>query len=172
MFRSSEPRKFHIPTDRETAEEWGGRIAVLRDAPPEWFVLLGRMGSDGYLCHVDLNYHLKRELIAIVQTSRPVPDGFRVKSLTTPGSQLFNFLGNSGRIDPRHHLGPLDPESISAGEIRLDGEPVPVEIHHSHGCRSALIPRLPGQEGYVIVTAPDEHWTSVLDLLLQPPSAF
>ncbi|MDH6709415.1 hypothetical protein P3T27_006161 [Kitasatospora sp. MAA19] len=171
MFRSNRPRTFHLPTPRETAEEWSERIAVLRDAPPGWFVLLGRMASDGYLCHLDLNYHLDREFVAIVQTSRPVPDSHRVKSVTTPESQLANFLANSDRIDPRAPWTPLD-SGPTTGELRLNGERVPVEVLHSHGCRSALVPQLPGQDGYVIVTAPDEHWDTVLDLVLQPPTAF
>ncbi|GHF41370.1 hypothetical protein GCM10018790_18760 [Kitasatospora xanthocidica] len=171
MYRDDRPRELRIPTDRETAEEWGERIAVLRDAPPGWFVLLGRQSTNDYLCHLDLDYHLGREFIAIVQTSRPLPPVHRIGSVTTPESQLGNFLANSGRIDPRTMLGPLDTVT-STGELRLDGTPTPVEIHHSHGCRSALLPRLPSQQGYVIVTAPDEHWPAVTDLALASPSAF
>ncbi|MGA5822429.1 hypothetical protein ACPC54_31755 [Kitasatospora sp. NPDC094028] len=172
MFRStSRPRDFHVPTHRETADEWGGRIAVPRAVPPDWFLLLGRMSSDGYLCHLDLNYHLDREFTAIVQTSRPVPEHFRVKSHTTPRTQLATYLTNSDRLPYRAAIAPL-ATTTSRGEVHLDGTPVPVEIHHAHDCRSAAIPHVPGQPGYLIVTAPDEHWTAVTDLVLQTPDAF
>ncbi|MFF0415173.1 hypothetical protein ACFYUY_32630 [Kitasatospora sp. NPDC004745] len=173
MFRSDRPHDRHdrhVPADRQTAEEWGGRIAVLRDPPPGWFALLGRQSSDGHLCHLDLNYHLGRELVAIVQTSRPVPEHHRVKSSTTPESQLSNFLGNSDRLDPSVGPAPIDAPP-TPGLVRLDGEAVPVEVQHSLGCLSALVPRLPGQQGYVIVTAPAEHWAAVTDLVLRRPAA-
>ncbi|MFF9642534.1 hypothetical protein [Kitasatospora aureofaciens] len=50
--------------------------------------------------------------------------------------------------------------------------PVAVETHHSTGGRSALIPELPGRQGYVIVTAPDEHWDAVTDPVLRLPTDF
>ncbi|MFD8703949.1 hypothetical protein ACFV1W_15220 [Kitasatospora sp. NPDC059648] len=50
--------------------------------------------------------------------------------------------------------------------------PAPVEIHHSRGCHSALIPELPGRQGHVIVTAPDEHRDAVADPALHPPADF
>ncbi|MGW3232396.1 hypothetical protein [Kitasatospora sp. NPDC001095] len=171
MFRDTRPRGIRIPTHRETAEAWGEQVAALRGAPPGWSFLLGRLSSDGYLCHLDLNYHLDGELVAVVQTSRPVPVGHRVGSLTTPQSQLSTFLANSDRLDPRTHLAPLDGPP-TPGEILLHGVPVPVEVHHSHGCRSALLPRLPSQQGYVIVTATTEHWAAATDLALRPPAAF
>ncbi|MFE4356286.1 hypothetical protein ACFU7Z_12725 [Kitasatospora sp. NPDC057518] len=171
LFRDTRPHGIRIPTHRETAEEWGEQIAVLRDAPRGWRFLLGRLSSDGYLCHLDLNYHLDGELVAVVQTSRPVPSGHRVGSLTTPQSQLSTFLANSDRLDPRIHLAPPDGPP-TPGEVRLHGVPVPVEVHRSHGCRSALISRLPSQPGYAIVTAATEHWDTATDLALRPPAAF
>ncbi|MER7843635.1 hypothetical protein ABTZ03_06760 [Kitasatospora sp. NPDC096077] len=173
MFRSDRPRHFHRPTPRETAEEWGGRIAAVRDAPSDWFFLVGRQSTNDYLCHLDLNYHLGREFIAIVQTSRPLPAVHRISSTTTPESQLDNFLINSDRFDfdPRNGRLPV-VDGTSTGELRLDGTPVPVEIQHGSGCRSALIPELPGQSGYVIVTAPDEHWEALSDLVLRAPTTF
>lgn len=173
MFRSDRPRQFHLPTPRETAEEWGGRIAAVRDAPPDWFFLVGRQSTDHYLCHININYHQDREFLASVQTSRPLPPEHRIRSFTTPESELANFLANSDRFDfdPRTGRRPA-VERTSAGELRLDGTPVPAEIHHSLGCRSALVPELPGQPGYLIVTAPDEHWEAVTDLVLRPPTTF
>ncbi|MBD0670119.1 hypothetical protein [Streptomyces sp. CBMA156] len=171
MFRDTRPRSIHIPTHRETADEWGEQIAALRAAPPGWFFLLGRLSSDGYLCHLDLNYHLDGELVAVVQTSRPVPPGHRVGSLTTPQSQLSTFLANSSRLDPRTQLAPLDGPP-TPGEVLLHGVPVPVEVHRSHGCLSATVPRLPSQQGYVIVTATAAHWATATDLALRSPTAF
>ncbi|MFE4518328.1 hypothetical protein ACFRMQ_29590 [Kitasatospora sp. NPDC056783] len=171
MFRDTRPRGLRIPTHRETAEEWGEQIAALREAPRGWVFLLGRLASDGYLCHLDLNYHLDGELVAVVQTSRPVPAGHRVGSLTTPQSQLSTFLANSDRLDLRTEIAPLDGPP-TPGQVLLHGVPVPVEVHRSHGCRSAVIPRLPSQPGYVIVTAAAEHWATATDLALRPPAAF
>lgn len=173
MFRSERPHDAHRPTPRETAEEWGGRIAAVRDAPPDWFLLVGRQSTDHHLCHLDLDYHLGREFTAVVQTSRPLPPGHRIDSRTTPESQLANFLANSGRstFDPRTEPFPAF-EGSGTGLLRLDGAPVRVEVHHGHGCRSALIPELPGQAGYVIVTAFDEYWDAASDLVLRPPTTF
>ncbi|WP_316527208.1 hypothetical protein [Kitasatospora brasiliensis] len=171
MFRDTRPRDIHIPTHRETAEQWGEQIAALRESPRGWLFLMGRLASDGYLCHLDLNYHLDGELVAVVQTSRPVPTGHRVGSLTTPQSQLSTFLAHSDRLDPHTRLAPLDGPP-TPGRVLLHGVPVPVEVHHSHGCRSALIPLPPSRSGYVIVTASAEHWATATDLALRPPSAF
>ncbi|MFG3229224.1 hypothetical protein ACGF07_31180 [Kitasatospora sp. NPDC048194] len=170
MIHSPGPPPSHVPTDRQTAAEWTGRIAVLRATPPGWFFLLGRQSTDDHLCRLDLDYHLGRDFVAIVQTSRPVPDHFRVTSDTTPQSQLTNYLANSGRIDHRAMLAPL-ATTTSRGAIRVDGTAVPVEIHHSHGCRSAAVHRLPDQPGHLVVTAPDERWAAVTDLALRPPAA-
>ncbi|MEU4119663.1 hypothetical protein AB0F71_34845 [Kitasatospora sp. NPDC028055] len=176
MFYSDRPHdahRRHRPTPRGTAEEWGGRIATVRETPPAWFFLVGRQSTNGYLCHIDLNYHRGREFLAIVQTSRPLPPEHRIGSVTTPQSQLANFLANSDRFDYDPRTGQLPAvERTSTDVLRLDGTPVPVEIHHGLGCRSALIPALPDQSGYVIVTAPDEHWEAVTELVLRPPTTF
>nr|BFD93659.1 hypothetical protein KitaXyl93_50190 [Kitasatospora sp. Xyl93] len=171
MFHDTRPRGIRIPSHRETAEEWGEQVAALRAAPPGWSFLLGRLSSDGFLCHLDLNYHLDGEPVAVVQTSRPVPAGHWVGSLTTPQSQLATFLATSGRLDPRTHLAPPDGPP-TPGEVLLHGVPVPVEVHHSQGCRSALIPLPPSQRGYAIVTAGAAHWATATDLALRPPAAF
>ncbi|MER7753139.1 hypothetical protein [Kitasatospora sp. NPDC097643] len=172
MFRSSSPRDFHIPTDRETAEEFGRAIAAARNTPPDWFFLLGRQGTDGFLSHLDVRYHQGREFVACVQTSRPLPESFRVRSCTTPESELLNFLGNSDRIDLSSFVFTDLATTRISRDIRLNGLRIPVTVHHAHGCGSALLPQLPGQDGQVIVTAPDEHWGAVADLVLRPPAAF
>ncbi|MFJ9697534.1 hypothetical protein [Kitasatospora sp. NPDC101183] len=175
MFRRpGPPPDLHVPTHREIADEWGGPIAVLASAPEEWFTLLGRMSSDGYLCHLDVNYHLDREFVAVVQTSRPVPEHHRVKSLTSPETQLHTYLANSDRLDReavRAGSRTLDC-TTTRGAVRLDGTPVPVEVHRAHGCSSALLPEIPDHQGYVIVTAPDELWEIAIDLILRPPTSF
>lgn len=174
MFRRPGPPPRHLPTHRETADEWDGRIAVLSSTPAGWSTLLGRMSSDGYLCHLDVNYHREREFVVIVQTSRPVPGHHRAGSLTTPQSQLHTYLANSDRLDglaPRTGAGALNT-TTTRGVVHLDGAAVPVEVHHAHGASSALVPELPGRHGYVIVTAADEHWAVATDLTLRPPTAF
>ncbi|WP_031078466.1 hypothetical protein [Streptomyces sp. NRRL WC-3742] len=175
MFRRPGPPPHRVPTHRESADEWGERIAVLSSTPTGWFPLLGRMSNDDYLCHLDVNYHLEREFVAIVQTSRPVPEHHRVKSFTSPQSQLLTYLANSDRVSHsaiRDGFGaPLDT-TTTRGVVRLDGTDIPVEVHHSHGASSALVPEIPGQHGCLIVTAADEHWAVATDLILRPPTAF
>ncbi|MFJ2780147.1 MULTISPECIES: hypothetical protein [unclassified Kitasatospora] len=169
MFRSTGPRDFRIPSSREVAEDFGEPIAVLRQPPGEWFTLLGRQNSNGFLCHLDVNYHVNKDLVAIVQTSRPVPESHRVKSLTTPETQLQVFLANSDRLGPGPYRGRVITPDSRRTEVRLDGVAVAVDAYSAEGCTSA---RLPHGAGYLIVTAPDEHWALASDLALRPPAAF
>ncbi|MGW2252980.1 hypothetical protein ACWCXH_22665 [Kitasatospora sp. NPDC001660] len=155
---------------REIAEEWGGPIAVVRNAPPEWRVTLGSGSSDGFLCHLDVNYHQDRELVAIVQSSRLVPASHRVRPVSTPESQLWTFLADSGRIEPTSADFGM-PTAYIGRDIHFNGLRFPVHVHQAHGCSSTLIPQLPDRERYIIVTAPDEHWATVTDLVLCPPES-
>ncbi|MGV9269821.1 hypothetical protein ACWDRR_34805 [Kitasatospora sp. NPDC003701] len=162
--RPPEPRS----PDREAVEEFGEPVAVLRDAPPGWFTLLGQQRSDRFLHCLDVNYHGGTELVAIVQTSRPLPEGHRVKPLSTPASELWVFLANAERI-PRgifpEDLAPVRRDVV----VRVDGVAVRVDGHGSHGCTSAALPRGTGQ---VVVTAPDAHWAVAADLVLRRSAGF
>ncbi|MEU6971669.1 hypothetical protein AB0A71_28820 [Kitasatospora aureofaciens] len=86
-----------------------------------------------------------------------------------------NFLANSDRFDFDPRTGPISAPPggpPTTGELRPGGVPVAVGLRHSTGCRSALIPELPGRQGHVIATAPDEHGDAVTDPVLRPPADF
>ncbi|MEU1504281.1 hypothetical protein [Kitasatospora sp. NPDC005748] len=169
MFHSDDRRPPGIRTpDRETAEEFGEPVAVLRDAPAGWLTLLGRQSSDGFLHCLDVGYHRGTDLMATVQTSRPLPESHRVRPFSTPESELWVFLANSGRISHGtfpEDLGPVRHEVV----LRLDGLATRVAGYRSHGCTSAS---LPCGAGHLVVTAPDAHWEAVADLVLRRAGDF
>lgn len=155
---------------REIADEWDAPVAVLKSPPATWTPLTGRQSSDGFLCRVDVHYHHGRDLVATVQTARPLPAHHRVRSDTTPKSELWVFLANSGRIEPE----PPDFDitgGYTSRDIEFDGVTFPVHVHQAHGCSSARIPLLRLDGGHVIVTAVDEHWATATDLVLRHPTS-
>ncbi|MFJ9950494.1 hypothetical protein [Kitasatospora sp. NPDC091207] len=168
MFRSDQQPPGSRSPDRETVEEFGKPVAVLRDAPPGWFALLGQQRSDGFLHCLDVAYHRGTDQVAAVQTSRPVPESHRVRPVTTPLSELWVFLANTDRIPHRTFPADLAPVRRSV-VVHLDGAATRVDGHGSHGCTSAS---LPSGDGHLVVTAPDAHWAVAADLALRGAGVF
>lgn len=159
MIRDSAPRDMKIPTPDELATEFEQPIAVIQEVPAGWRCVFGQQRLDGFLDHVDANYRLDRRLVAVIQSSRPVPDSFRVKSEATLRGQLGNFLANSGRSDQARLLGgAADPKWIT---VRLNGAATAAECLSFAGCTSA---KVVADTTSVIMTATDEHWHAASQL--------
>ncbi|GAA1389717.1 hypothetical protein GCM10009639_17690 [Kitasatospora putterlickiae] len=134
-------------------------MAVLRDAPADWPLAMGRQGTDGDLLQIDLGYHLPdNEPVATVSTSRQLVD---------PVTALWNFLANSGRgtdgLGDLPHLG---------RDIRLDSLLIPVHVHHHQDCFTARLPRLPHDTGCVTVTGLTAYWPVLSALVMREPADF
>lgn len=159
MIRDSTPRGMKIPTPDELAAEFEQPIAVVQEVPAGWRCSFGQQRLDGFLCHVDANYWLDRQLVAVIQSSRPVPDSFRVKSEATLGGQLNTFLANSGRSEQvTAPSSTSEPEWIA---VSLDGDARDAERLSFGECTSA---RITTDTTSIIVTAPDEVWQTASDL--------
>lgn len=159
MFRDPTPSNLVIPAPEELAEEFEEPIAVVRELPEDWTFLFGQQRLDDFLCHVEVVYYRDRRRVATVQTSRPVPESFRVKSAGTLSGQLNNFFANSGRSDRVEVTG--DVPGPDRATLTLNGEQVEADSLSFAGCTSA---RLNLDAVSVIVTAPDEFWPVVSDL--------
>ncbi len=159
MIRDSTPGDLTIPSPDEIAAEFEQPIAVVRGLPQGWWVMFGQQRSDDFLCHVDVGYRLGRQLVAVVQTSRPVPDSFRVRSESTLSGQLNTFLANSGRPDRVATTGNVPGPDRTA--VTLNGRTTATESLSFAGCTSA---RIAVGAISVIVTAPDELWQTASDL--------
>ncbi|MFE2411072.1 hypothetical protein ACFXDE_22270 [Kitasatospora sp. NPDC059408] len=155
---------------RNVVAEWDAPIADLRDRPPGWIPIYSGQESDGCLWCIDVNYHRHGHgLAATVQTARPLSEHHRMHPNTTPETELWTFLANSGRIEP------VPPDfDITTGytsrDIEFEGLTFPVHVHRAHGCSSARFPLALLDGGYVIVTAVDEHWATATDLVLRHPA--
>ncbi|MFE6867879.1 hypothetical protein ACFVFS_15085 [Kitasatospora sp. NPDC057692] len=149
-----------MPTDRETALAFGEPVAVLRDAPADWPLAMGRHGSDEGLLQVELTYHLPdNEPVAAVSTSRQLID---------PVTALWNFLANSER---RTDGLTADPPHLGR-DIRLDSLLIPVHVHHHLDCFTARLPRLPHDTGCVVVTGLTAYWPVLSALVMREPADF
>ncbi|MEV6978134.1 hypothetical protein [Kitasatospora sp. NPDC093806] len=167
MFRSDPPPGFRIPTDRETALAFGEEVAVLRDAPADWGVTMGRQSSNGFVCQIDVDYHLSDgESVATVSTYRPPPGPVRPQLLDAE-QELWNFLANSGRSTE-----PFAGTPYLSRELRLGSLDLPVHVHEREDCFSAWLPRLPHETGCIVLAGVSAYWPMLAALVLRAPADF
>ncbi|MFF2353815.1 hypothetical protein ACFVVL_29020 [Kitasatospora sp. NPDC058115] len=154
------PKDFHFPTDRETALAFGEPVAVLRDAPADWPVAMGRHSFNDFFYQIDVGYHLP--------DGEPVGTVSTVLQLAEPTNELLNFMVNSGRSAE----GVTDQLPYLGRDISLDSLLVPVHAHHHQDCFSAHLPRLPHETGCIVVTGVSAYWSTLSALVLRAPADF
>ncbi|GAA2135597.1 hypothetical protein GCM10009760_14320 [Kitasatospora kazusensis] len=100
MFRSPPgspaPR---IPAPQELLSGFGRRFAMVAAPAPDWRLLVGTCAQDDFVTELDVTYVLGGRSVAMVSTSRPVPEHFRVRSETTLWGTLASFVANAGARD-------------------------------------------------------------------------
>ncbi|MET8701528.1 hypothetical protein ABZW10_22060 [Kitasatospora sp. NPDC004723] len=166
--RGRPPKGFRIPTDRETALAFGEPVAVLRDAPAEWVVTVGRQGVNGFVYRIDVGYHLPGgEPVATVSTVRSSPEYPQLPQHLDPTEELHTFLANSDR--PAEAVGRVPYLSRDA---RLGPLRIPVHVHHRQDCFGTRLPRFPHETGCIVVAGLTAHWPVLSALVLREPADF